>query len=282
MLRRNFLLLTFFLFFSSACHSQPWVNPQGWKEVGTFEGFRTHIAVAGDSIKLGKGVMVGIIKENDNFIQFTRIFASCDGRYISDSFDMAISVEDDVNLRRQEISRAIRSPSKPATSAAFISSYSESFFPFTQKIRSHLSEICAKSSPEKRGFLFPYAVSSRDKDDVATIQSIVSGASRRVGETLEIWHRSHSIKKTSLQARDGSLYRDPAGEVIKFDKVLDEGSRIIKAEIICRTNKIKYSHITEYDQYGRVIKSHSFTEEYSEAVPDSLGEALVISACSIF
>lgn len=167
---------------------------------------KSYISNDAVSVRLGKGVIAWIFKIGDGFDYASQHYFSCDGRFLSDSLNVESSSALGNKEREVALLNLIKQKQPPITYIAEIQEYESSELDLKNRIRLFIKEVCANASRESKDFLFPFFQSARNKDNIFSIASIVSGTFTRKGDLVEGWIRMHEVKSKEHRLFNGEIF----------------------------------------------------------------------------
>lgn len=274
------------LFFCAVCLCMTVTSSaQSKKFLATADLNKTFISNDGISVRMGKGVVAWVFKISDGFDYASQHYFSCDGKFISDSINVQSSSAVGVKEREIELLKLIKQMQPQITSRAEIEEYESSELELKNKIRSVLKEVCANASREKKDFLFPFFQSSKNKDNIFYIASLVSGTYSRKGDIVEGWTRMHEVKSKEHRLPSGEIFYFKDGSPMMTSEVKDKSYKMYRYSVNCKDEKVALMAMAEYDSYGQLIPSNVIDSSkpiYEFPVPKTLGSVIVPVFCTIY
>lgn len=258
---------------------------QSKKFIGSDELNKTYISNDGTSFRLGKGVVTWIFKIGDGFDYASQHYFSCDGRYLSDSINVASSSALGNKEREVELLKLVKQRQSPITYRAEIEQYESSELDHKNKIRSVLKEVCGNASRESKDFLFPFFNSAKNKDNVSSIASLVSGTFNRRGDLVEGWIRIHEVISKERRLSNGEIFYFKDGSPLTTSEVKDKSYQMSRFSVNCKDEKVALLAMAEYDSFGQLKPSASIDPTkliYEFPVPKTLGASIVTIFCTIY
>lgn len=246
---------------------------------------KSYILNDATSVRLGKGVVAWIFKISDGFDYASQHYFSCDGRHISDSINFQSSAAPTASEREAELLRLVKQKQAPSTSWAEIREYETSEIELKNKIRSNLKEICANASRESKEYLFPFAQSSKDKDNVFTISNIVSGSFSRKGDTVEGWTRTYDVKSKEHRLPNGDIFYFKDGTPMMNSELKDKSYLMNRYSVNCKDEKTAEVAYAQYDNYGQLKPNSAINiakPVYEFPIPQTIGSRMVSVFCTIY
>jgi hypothetical protein len=248
-------------------------------------GSKLYLVNNKSSMRIGKGVLFWVMQEYENATGAGKYFYSCDGKYSStSSLSYAMSFHESADTRRNEVFDSIKTSSNYDTSSVSIDDFESVNHDLKYKIRTQLKEICANSLNEEKGTYLPFFTSLYDKNQTASIASLVIGTFSRKSEFVEGWVKIHRIKNVEMKKTNGEVYRKVDGTPLMLDELKDDGYSMAKYSVNCKQEKYAALTYSDYDKYGTQTPK-SFTPShatYQDPVPSSLGENIVQTFCRIY
>lgn len=246
---------------------------------------RSFISNDSTSVRLGKGVIAWIFKNGDGFDYASQHYFSCDGRFLSDSLNVESSSALGIKEREIALLKLIKQKQPPITYSAEIQEYASSEIELKNKIRPFIKEVCANASRESKDFLFPFFQSAKNKDNIFSIASIVSGTFSRKGDLVEGWIRMHEAKSKEHRLPNGEIFYFRDGSPMMVSEVKDKSYQMNRFSVNCKDEKVALLAMAEYDNYGQLWPSATIDPTkviYDFPVPKTLGSATVSVFCTIY
>jgi hypothetical protein len=233
--------------------------------------------------KVGKGALFWILSSNDDYIYANKFFASCDGKILSSSIDLSVSVEDDVEKRLIEVYNLIGAidPSSRTGVIDFLD-FDDSDLSYKSLIKSSIKDICIRAKMEKRGEQIPLSDTAWQKDDSKTITAFLPGTFSRGGNVVEGWFKSYEVLRKEYKKSDGSIFYMQNGKPLYLNSIKDKSYVMLRWAYDCKSNKSSISQSTDYNNFGEVLRSKSYGVNFTDVVPNSVGEAILNSICKIY
>jgi hypothetical protein len=274
------LIFIFICFFMSVnCPAQ------SKKFLSTDEQMKSYISNDAVSVRMGKGVVAWIYTISDGFDYASQHYFSCDGRFLSDSFSAVSSSALGNKEREVELLKLIKQKQSPITYSAEIEQYESSELVLKNRIRPFLKEVCANASRESKDLLFPFFTSAKNKGNIFSIASLVSGTFNRKGDLVEGWIRRHEVLSKEHRLPNGEIFYFKDGSPMMTSEVKDKSYQMNRFSVNCKDEKVALLAMAEYDSYGQLKPSASIDPTkpiYEFPVPKTLGAFIVTIFCTIY
>lgn len=258
---------------------------QSKKLVASDSSYKTYISNDSTSVRLGKGVVAWIYQIGDGFDFASQHYLSCDGRYISDSINVQTSAATTKFEREVELQKLVKQKQSFSISAAEVFDFESSELELKNKIRTHVKEVCANASRESKEYLFPFAQTSKDKDNEFSVLNIVSGSFTRKGEIVEGWTRTYGVKSKEFRRSNGEIFYNKNGTALMTSEVKDNSYQMIRYSVNCKDEKTAEIASAQYDSYGQLKPNSSFSAvkpNYDFSIPQTVGAKIVSVFCTIY
>jgi hypothetical protein len=278
-MKKNIILLTF-IFSTTSSFSQ--VNDVQLKK--ELNNLRTGPIIASSPAeRVGNGVIFWIINSNNDYTDADKIFSSCDGKIISYAFDSAISADENLSTRLTEIYSQIKTEnfSQRTSTTSFIN-FEDIEIYYKEFIKKNIKDICSKAKPEKRGEQIPISDTVWSNDNTKTITSFLPGTFKRNGNQVEGWFRSYDILRKEHRKPDGSVQYLYNGKPFYLNLIKDKSYSMIKWSFDCKSDKSSINQLIKYNASGDVTNSNTFQIDFTDIVPNSVGEGILNNICKIY
>jgi hypothetical protein len=258
---------------------------QSKKFLANEELYKSFISNDGVSVRMGKGVVAWIFNVGDGFDYASQHYFSCDGRFLSDAFNVVSSSAIGNKEREVELLKLIKQKQSPISYSAEIEQYESSELALKNRIRPFLKEVCANASRESKDLLFPFFTSAKNKGNIFSIASLVSGTFNRKGDLVEGWIRRHEVLSKEHRLPNGEIFYFKDGSPMMTSEVKDKSYQMNRFSVDCKDEKVALLAMAEYDSYGQLKPSASIDPTkaiYEFPVPKTMGSVIASVFCTIY
>jgi hypothetical protein len=258
---------------------------QQFIQLGSMNEDKHYILRPSEGIRMGRGVIITLATEKENLAFAENRYFSCDGRLISGSFGSSVSFESTQEKRFNEMAREILDArSIPSPYSVDLFPYDESDLITKSRIRPQLRDLCAKAKPERKGLLYPFFESRRNKEGEFHVSHLMAGYINRKNEQVEGWIKEYQASEKVITRPDGSQVTDRNGEPLKYPRVKeDKSNTLLKVVVDCKNNMFAITSMTKYSSQGdpKSVRDDR-RPSFSDPIPESKGETFVTNLCQMY
>jgi hypothetical protein len=251
------------------------------RDLGMLGSFHYALSSASSNVRLGNAVLIRVMSLSDSFGVAMQVMVGCDGSWMTRPFQLTILPRAEATF--QILERKAKAGDDPVPlDVVDIHPTSESEAVYAKGVARHAAELCKTASKEVRNVLVPVGRSQADASGLQTSVALVSGTAEKRGGRLDIWVR-HSLFKEEPS-------RGPGGAQIFLDgtpqtsRVLTGSYAMLRHSLDCTQRTSRVYEMAEYTAGIATPKTQSMSRDgaSNSVIPNSIGEAILDSACKLY
>lgn len=230
-----------------------------------------------ESYRIGKGVIFTIHQKLDQGLDgylVTAYLGACDGTWVSGRVEIEINQGAGDDLRAQQ-EKMLDRLQRPIDGSTIIHDWSDPGAPITG-LRDRVMKLCKTARATPRNLLIP-VVSAEE-----LAYSLVSSTVTRKGGLVDFWSEMSSFREEPI-LQDGKPVIHQGKPALR--SVFTGAKKMRRESINCSNRTNALSTTVNYEGGTKAPETINIPKnqvEFSETVPNSIGESMVDFVCKVF